>query len=95
VNSTIDEDLVEALNSIHRLVSRDPRDWASDRHDAFIFGVFVGWQCQLDHEHDDACRGAQAAVAERHGWDDAFVSRLSRLHRAVSRVESTAGGTRD
>jgi hypothetical protein len=68
-----DPALIEALDSVRRIVTADPRDWAADRHDAFLYGVFRGW--------DDAA--AEAAVAERHGWNEQFVARLRRLRRAV------------
>jgi hypothetical protein len=89
-SATSSEDLVEALSSMHRLVSRDPRDWAVDRHDAFIYGLFVGWDCDADHEHIE-CRERAAAIAERHNWDGDFVSRLHRLHVAVHQATFPAG----
>ena len=70
----VDPDLVQALISVRRIVTADPRDWAADRHDAFIHGVFRGW---ADRE---------AEVAARHSWDEAFVARLRRLHDAVARA---------
>jgi hypothetical protein len=63
-------DLVEALTSLQQICRHDPRDWAADRHDAFIYGVCVGWD-------------PVAPVARRHSWDSAFVARLDRLHDAV------------
>jgi len=69
-----DPDLTDALNSVRRIVTADPRDWSADRHDAFIYGVFRGWGEQ------------QPEVAARYGWDAAFVSRLARLHEAVTRA---------
>lgn len=66
--------LVEALDSTRRIVSADPRDWGANRHDAFLYGVFRGW--------DDPSE--EAAVAARHGWDEEFVTRLHRLQSAVS-----------
>jgi len=70
---TLDPALVDALNSARRIVTADPRDWTANRHDAFLFGVFRGW--------DDAA--AEAEVAARHSWDGEFVARLHRLRAAV------------
>ncbi len=69
-----DPDLVDALVSVRRIVTADPRDWSADRHDAFIHGVFRGWGER------------ETEVAARHSWDPAFVARLHRLHDAVARA---------
>lgn len=68
-----DADLKEALTSVQRIVNADPRDWGADRHDAFLYGLFHGW--------DPA---GEPTVADRHGWDADFLSRLHRLHDAVA-----------
>jgi hypothetical protein len=64
-------DLSEALTSLRRICIHDSRDWSADRHDAFIYGVCVGWEPVDD-------------VAGRHDWDDGFVARLDRLRGAVT-----------
>jgi hypothetical protein len=69
-----DPDLVEALHSVQRIVTADPRDWTDNRHDAFIYGVFRGW--------DNAV--AEQSVANKHGWNAEFVARLHRLNAAVT-----------
>lgn len=69
----LDPALVEALTSARRIVTADPRDWTANRHDAFLYGMFRGW--------DEA--STQAEVAARHGWDAQFVARLNRLRDAV------------
>lgn len=70
----LDPSLIEAIDSARRIVSADPRDWGANRHDAFLYGVFRGW--------DNAAE--EAAVAARHSWDAEFVARLHRLQAAVS-----------
>lgn len=69
----LDPALVDALNSARRIVTADPRDWTANRHDAFLYGMFRGW--------DDAAE--EALVAARHGWNEQFVERLHRLRSAV------------
>ena len=69
-------DLAEALTSVRRIVTADPRDWAANRHDAFIYGVFHGFE-GTDGSPEEA------EVAAQHGWDQDFLSRLHRLHSAV------------
>ena len=72
----LDPALVDAVNSVRRIVSADPRDWGANRHDAFLYGVFRGWDDPAD----------EAAVAARHGWNEEFLSRLHRLHAAVAKA---------
>ena len=77
---SLDPDLIDAINSARRIVTRDPRDWTANRHDAFLYGVFRGW--------DDPA--AAAEVAARHSWDEQFVARLDRLRAAVDSVLGSA-----
>ena len=81
------DDLREALHSAERIMRGDRRDWAADRHDAFLFGLFSGWDCELEHAHDAHCP-AMTSVAQAHGWDEEFVARLRRLRGAVRAVMS-------
>jgi hypothetical protein len=69
-----DPDLAEALTSVRRIVNADPRDWAANRHDAFLYGVFQGWDTAE----------AEAEVAAVHGWDEGYLTRLHRLRAAVT-----------
>ena len=78
MSRTQNPDLTEALTSAYRIVTADPRDWTANRHDAFLYGLFRGW--------DDPA--AEADVAAKHGWDEQFLERLHRLHSAV--VEARA-----
>jgi hypothetical protein len=75
-------DLVAALNSLGRCMAFDPRDWALDRRDAWLWGVIVGWDPDEPGETD----GAMAEVAAKHGWTDEHVARLRTLHAAVAEV---------
>ena len=80
-----DADLREALYSAERIMRGDPRDWAANRHDAFLYGLFQGWDCEEDHAHDARCPD-MTSVAQAHGWDDASVARLRRLRQGVRAV---------
>jgi hypothetical protein len=77
-----DADLREALDSARRIMVGDRRDWSAERHDAFLFGLFRGWECEQDHDHGPECT-AMDEVADRHGWNAEFRARLRRLRRAV------------
>jgi hypothetical protein len=81
-DSPVTQDLQEALSSAERIMRGDRRDWAANRHDAFLFGLFFGWDCEQDHTHDATCP-EMATVAQAHGWDENFVARLRRLRRGV------------
>jgi hypothetical protein len=86
-SSAHDPELQEALDSAERIMRGDRRDWAANRHDAFLFGLFRGWDCEIDHTHDDQCPD-MATVAQAHGWDEDFVARLRRLRGGVRAVTS-------
>ena len=86
---TSDADLHEALDSAERIMRGDRRDWTANRHDAFLYGLFSGWDCEVEHAHDAHCPD-MTTVAQAHGWDDDFVARLRRLRKGVRDVTSAA-----
>jgi hypothetical protein len=88
-DSPVTQDLQEALSSAERIMRGDRRDWTANRHDAFLFGLFYGWDCEQDHTHDSTCP-EMASVAQAHGWDENFVARLRRLRRGVRAATSQA-----
>lgn len=79
-------DLAAALNSLGRCMAFDPRDWALDRRDAWLWGVIVGWDPDEEGETD----GAMTEVAAKHGWTDEDVARLRTLHTAVDEARRAA-----
>jgi hypothetical protein len=85
VTSAANDDLREALDSARRIMRGDRRDWAANRHDAFLYGLFQGWDCEQDHTHGADCP-EMTSVAQAHAWDDAFVARLRRLRAGVREV---------
>lgn len=78
----------EALDRVGSMMATDSRDWSLSRRDAWLYGLFCGWECDDDHEHDDVCGGSGAldTVAEQHGWTDEDVARLRRYHAAIHRL---------
>ncbi|SDK30796.1 Putative ATPase subunit of terminase (gpP-like) [Lentzea albidocapillata subsp. violacea] len=78
--------LAEALERVHGLMCHDARDWGHDRRDAWLYGVFVGWECEEQHEHDWVCGGPNAMheVAARHGWTPDQVEQLRRYRAAIA-----------
>lgn len=64
--------LEKALDSAHNTIVFGVRDWGMNRRDAWLWGIFVGW--------DDA---AMTEVSSRHGWGPEVVSRLRGLRAAI------------
>lgn len=75
----------EVLAAMTRAMATNVRDWGTDRMDAFLWGVLLGWDCDEQHEHDeiDCSPGAMDEIAARHGWDTQQIERVRRFHRAV------------
>lgn len=78
------DNLRDALNSVHRTMVHDSRDWALNKRDAWLYAILIGWACEDDHAHDDICMGdgPLTETAARHGWDTDTVARL-RTYRAA------------
>ncbi|MFD9249590.1 hypothetical protein [Streptomyces bottropensis] len=78
-----------ALASIRNTMATDPRDWAAERRDAWLWGVLMGWGCSQDHTHDDeACDADNALleVAKKHGWNDHRVARVRELRTYLAPI---------
>ncbi|MFF7795575.1 hypothetical protein [Streptomyces sp. NPDC007991] len=87
--------LTEAANALQRLeeiITYGSRDWGSHRSDAWLYGVLVGWDCERDHEHDQACENGLAMLnlAARHNWGESTVARLRRSRAAVNSLRRMA-----
>ncbi|MFE3123707.1 hypothetical protein ACFXHD_09830 [Streptomyces hydrogenans] len=82
----------EALESVHRAMVHDPRDWGRYKRDAWTYGVIVGWECEEHHEHDDICFGAEplAKIIRQHGWLPADVARLKAYRTAIHALKGTS-----
>lgn len=53
----------------------DQRDWTANRHDAWLYGVVIGW----DEE-------ALPAVAERHGWKPDRVANMQEMRALLAPI---------
>lgn len=84
--------LTDALHRLGGLIATDSRDWAVDRGDAWIYGLFCGWECDEEHVHDKDC-DATPSLADRHGWSVYDVRRLRRYRAAIAAVQN--GGQPD
>jgi len=55
---------------MRNLMATNSRDWSTDRSDAWLYGIVLGWG------HGEA----MAELAEQHGWAPEDVRRLKSLH---------------
>jgi hypothetical protein len=65
----------EPLQALASLCAFSARDWSTNREDAWLYGIVIGWG-----------RAALLEVADLHGWDDATVARLRKLRAAYARA---------
>ncbi|CAL9314116.1 hypothetical protein [Streptomyces sp. SudanB91_2054] len=83
--------LAAALDGLGTLLATSSRDWGVYRVDAWLYAVILGWDCEQT-EHDDTCtHGALEEMQERHGWDDATVTKARRYRAAVRALVETYG----
>lgn len=84
----------EALNSVHRTMAHDSRDWALNRRDAWLYAILIGWTCEDDHPHDDDCMGDDplTETAARHRWDEDTVARLHTYRAAIATLGIDGSG---
>ncbi|SFY52091.1 hypothetical protein [Streptomyces sp. F-1] len=80
------------LNDLAQKLVHDSRDWAVYRFDAWLYGIFVGWDCEKAHEHDETCDNGDAMqdVAGRHNWGPDTVARLRRARSSVRNASAMA-----
>lgn len=76
----------EAIKAAKRPLTTTSRDMAIDRLDAWLYAIFVGWDCDDDHEHDDDC-DAMTDLAIQHGWTAETVARLREHHAAIAALD--------
>lgn len=86
--------LRDALNSVHRTMVHDSRDWALDRRDAWLYAILIGWTCEEGHAHDDDCMGdgPLTETAARHRWDADTVARLRAYRAAIAALGIDGAG---
>lgn len=55
--------------SLESCLALSPRDWSTDRHDAWIYGIVCGWDAETIRE-----------IAQKHGWTKEIIEQLNQLH---------------
>jgi hypothetical protein len=81
----------EALKSAGNALATAPDDWGHTRGMSWMWGLFCGWDCKENHEHDD-CGDAMGEQAERHRWTPEVVARLRSLRSAVEALDQNDEG---
>lgn len=86
-------ELAPMFEGLQLLLATNSRDWGTDRVDAWLWAVLLGWDCKAS-EHDDTCtHGAMEEMQERHGWDEDAVAKARRYRAAVRRTTAAAEGS--
>jgi hypothetical protein len=60
------------LDSLHTVMATDVRDWASNRNDAWLYGIVCGWD-----------KAALKELRAKHGWSRKATKRLKYLHKKL------------
>lgn len=94
VTTGVTDNLRDALNSVHRVIVHDSRDWGLTHRDAWLYAILIGWTCEEDHQHDDTCMGDDPLIetAVRHRWDATTVTRLRTYRAAIAALGIDGSG---
>jgi hypothetical protein len=95
MTADVDPVLTEALDRLGGMMATDARDWGLSPRDAWTYGLFCGWDCEDDHEHDWVCGHGDEAmkeIARKHGWNDDDVARLRQYREAVRSIQEAPRG---
>jgi hypothetical protein len=82
---TVMEGLPEnPFESLENTIVFDSRDWASNKRDAWIYGIIVGW---VDEEADADAENIFRELSKQHGWSKEEWERLQRLRAEFIRAK--------
>jgi hypothetical protein len=87
------EQVKRVLEAAHWALTTSADDWGATFGKAWIYGIFVGWWCEEDHEHDlDDCGndGALQELTERFDWTPEHVEALRSLRASVLALDGTS-----
>lgn len=79
--------LYSALDSAHTRIALDGRDWGSCDTDAWLYGIFVGWDDDPSGGDVDQNGSVLDAIATRFGWSAETVARLRMLRAGVKALD--------
>lgn len=80
--------LAAALNKAGSVLAQSSADTSANQDLAALYALFVGWECEQDHEHDAAdedsdCRSSLHAVAADFGWTPRQVQEVRAMRTAI------------
>lgn len=70
-------DTDDPREALRDLLAFSSRDWGAVKGDAWLWGIVFGWDNEDDEPDEES---AMPELAKQHGWDEADVARLRRLH---------------
>ena len=68
------EDKTCPLESVSSAIAFSPRDWSLEKHDAWVYGVMLGWEDALP------------IIQKQFRWSDSTVSRMVMLNKKVEAI---------
>jgi len=78
---TVEKNPLESLKST---IAFSSNDWSTNKRDAWIYGIVLGWSDYDDP--DDPEESAMEELKEKLGWSEEDVSRLKFLHSEYERL---------
>ena len=66
----------ETADSMRTVMSTHVRDWATNKRDAWLWGIVCGWNDE-----------AMSEVAQKFSWDKQTVARLRRYRKAFMEAQ--------
>ena len=72
------------FESLKTVIATDVKDWSTDKRNAWIYGIVLGWSDFDDPESPE--ESAMEELREQFGWTDADVARLKWLHQEFERI---------
>jgi hypothetical protein len=75
----------EVLDQVRLMMATDSRDWSACPGDAWLYALFIGWECVDEHEHDEinCSTGTLDLIAGRFGWTHARVERIRAMRQTL------------
>ena len=68
----LDAMIASSLKSLETTITTSPRDWSLDGHDAWTYGILVGWSDLRLHD-----------LAARFGWSLEDVAQVKSMHASL------------
>lgn len=80
--------LADAFARTRRGMTTSGRQWNADALDAWLYALFVGWDCTEDHEHQAGVCNVLDEVAATWNFSQGQVADLRHMQAVIARTES-------